>query len=176
MLKQKMQNMKKCIEDLDCFCNNKSSNSLPDQKYGTINALRQKLLCEQFYIDILVMYLEDLISPTELEKWQSRQQIWDLEERQEAEEEAAFQQQQISASTIKLQGVAGLLSKLSVKPTSAGSNNNNNAPASSDQKANNKESSKKPALQLQVAPQQSRGPAGGGAASTAVTQRKRKRK
>lgn len=30
MLKQKMQNTKKCIEELDCFCNNKSSNSLPD--------------------------------------------------------------------------------------------------------------------------------------------------
>jgi len=37
ILRKKMQIAKKCIEELDEFCNNKASNSLPDQKYGTVN-------------------------------------------------------------------------------------------------------------------------------------------
>lgn len=42
----KIQTTKQCIEDINDFCNNKLYNSTPEQKFGTINPFRQKLLKE----------------------------------------------------------------------------------------------------------------------------------
>jgi len=51
-----------CVKDLDLFCNNKLFNASPDQKYAEANSFRQKLLKEQYFIDILVMILRELVT------------------------------------------------------------------------------------------------------------------
>ncbi len=67
ILKQKIRTADNCIKNLNLFCNNKLYNSDMDQKYGTINSGRQKLLREQYYIDILIKILQDALPRRELE-------------------------------------------------------------------------------------------------------------
>lgn len=50
------------LKDLELFLNNMHNNSSPDNKYGTINPFRQKLLREQYYIDILFKILEEALT------------------------------------------------------------------------------------------------------------------
>lgn len=68
----KIEGIIKCVSHLDDFVNNRLYNSSIDQKYGTINHKRQKLMREQYYIDILVKILEDAMPRHDLELWMRR--------------------------------------------------------------------------------------------------------
>lgn len=63
----KMEQIERCIRNLDAFCNNKLFNTSSDHKFGEINQFRQKLLKEQFFIDIVIMILKEILTKTDFE-------------------------------------------------------------------------------------------------------------
>lgn len=64
-----------CILDLTRFCENKVYNISQQQKFGTPNIFRQKLLREQYFIDLLVKILETALPKLELEVWIKSQDL-----------------------------------------------------------------------------------------------------
>ena len=68
--KTKLDTVYKCLRSLDDFCNNKIINTQPDQKYGQVNSQRQKILKEQYYLELLTeMLKKGLGSSREFEQW-----------------------------------------------------------------------------------------------------------
>ncbi|EAR98945.2 MIR domain protein (macronuclear) [Tetrahymena thermophila SB210] len=66
-MKKKLNKLIVQIKHLNEFCNNRMHNSSFDQKYGSINHYRQKLLREQYYIDILTQLLNIIFEQHEIE-------------------------------------------------------------------------------------------------------------
>ncbi|CAD8068825.1 unnamed protein product [Paramecium sonneborni] len=96
----KIQTTKQCIEDINNFCNNRLINSTPEQKYGTINPFRQKLLKEQYYIDLLVKILVQQLKPEDLIIWSRRFMIIQMQDIQQQQEKMSNTEQ-----TSKKQGL-----------------------------------------------------------------------
>lgn len=71
----RMLAVRNCVRELNEFVLNKQYNTHIDQPYGHINPFRQKLLKEQFYIDVLVKILGRVITKGELELWQRRHSL-----------------------------------------------------------------------------------------------------
>ncbi len=57
------------MQNLDLFCNNKLVNNAPDQKYGQVNEFRQKVLREQYYLELLTKTLRESLTRTELDDY-----------------------------------------------------------------------------------------------------------
>ncbi|CAD8168125.1 unnamed protein product [Paramecium pentaurelia] len=76
------QQLKSCIAELENFVNNKSYTTSAEQQFGSINQYRQKLMREQFYIDILIKILERIITKGELEFYQKFEIDQDQSEKQ----------------------------------------------------------------------------------------------
>ncbi|CAD8103545.1 unnamed protein product [Paramecium sonneborni] len=89
----KIQTTKQCIEDINDFCNNRLYNSTPEQKYGTINQFRQKLLKEQYYIDLLVKILVQQLKPEDLVMWSRRMMIIQMQDSQQQQEKMSNTEQ-----------------------------------------------------------------------------------
>ncbi|CAD8132784.1 unnamed protein product [Paramecium pentaurelia] len=89
----KIQTTKQCIEDINDFCNNRLYNSTPEQKYGTINQFRQKLLKEQYYIDLLVKILVQQLKPEDLVLWSRRFMIIQMQDTQQQQEKMSNTEQ-----------------------------------------------------------------------------------
>ncbi|CAD8059333.1 unnamed protein product [Paramecium primaurelia] len=89
----KIQTTKQCIEDINDFCNNRLYNSTPEQKYGTINPFRQKLLKEQYYIDLLVKILVQQLKPEDLIIWSRRFMIIQMQDIQQQQEKMSNTEQ-----------------------------------------------------------------------------------
>ncbi|KAL4438749.1 hypothetical protein ABPG74_013422 [Tetrahymena malaccensis] len=70
-LQRSLQFLKSCLEDLDKFCKNQIITTSLDHEtsnYGKLNYNRQKVLYEQYYIDIVIQLLKELLSKNELDK------------------------------------------------------------------------------------------------------------
>jgi len=65
---RKLKNVQVCLTNLDLFCNNKLLNTSHDQKYGEVNSFRQKVLREQYFLEILTEILKNSFTIFELEK------------------------------------------------------------------------------------------------------------
>ena len=63
-----MKEAQECIVQLEQFCTNRLLNTSPDQKYGEINTFRQKVLREQYFIEVLTDILRKVYTPQELDK------------------------------------------------------------------------------------------------------------
>ncbi|KAL4438400.1 hypothetical protein ABPG74_009439 [Tetrahymena malaccensis] len=72
---RKIKKAIQCIVDLTRFCENKVYNISPQQKFGTANQFRQKLLREQYFIDLLIKILENALQKFELDIWIKSQDI-----------------------------------------------------------------------------------------------------
>ncbi|EWS73528.1 inositol-triphosphate type 1 protein (macronuclear) [Tetrahymena thermophila SB210] len=69
-LQRNLSLLKSCLEDLDKFCKNQiitTSLDYESSNYGKLNYSRQKVLYEQYYIDIVIQLLKELLSKSELE-------------------------------------------------------------------------------------------------------------
>lgn len=65
----KMIAVRNCVKELDDFVSNKNYNTSIEQIFGQINPAKQKLLREQYYIDIVIKILERIVIKGELELW-----------------------------------------------------------------------------------------------------------
>ncbi|EGR27735.1 MIR domain protein [Ichthyophthirius multifiliis] len=94
LLQKKIISAAKCIYKLTQFCNNKAYNNSPNQKYGSSNKSRQKLLKEQYYIDILIKILELALQKSELDEWQKFKQIYFNKQQQQQQHQQNQQNSQ----------------------------------------------------------------------------------
>lgn len=74
-LKKKIDRLIFSMKHLNEFCNNRMHNSSFDQKFGSINHFRQKLMREQYYIDILTQLLSTIFQDHEFEHLNSLDEI-----------------------------------------------------------------------------------------------------
>lgn len=65
-----MKTVKVCIRDLGLFVTNKLFNTSPDQKYGETNRFRQKLLQEQYFLDLFVLILKEALPKAHLDLYE----------------------------------------------------------------------------------------------------------
>ncbi|KRX08878.1 MIR motif [Pseudocohnilembus persalinus] len=68
-LQEKVSSATLILKDLDLFLNNMRNNTSLNVNYGIINHFRQKLLQEQYYIDILFRVLEESLNIDEIISW-----------------------------------------------------------------------------------------------------------
>ncbi|KRW98864.1 MIR motif [Pseudocohnilembus persalinus] len=81
-LTKKINKTQKCIQMLTDFVINKLGNSQPEQVFGSVNSKRQKLIQEQYFIEVLVKILEDALSKSELERWEELNEVAKIKQNQ----------------------------------------------------------------------------------------------
>lgn len=69
-IKKALSSAMECIQNLTDFVQNKIVISSNDQKYGYINNVRQRLLREQYYFDILTKILHFILTKDDLEQYE----------------------------------------------------------------------------------------------------------
>jgi len=65
----KYKEVQECLVQLELFCTNRLLNTSTDQKYGEINPFRQKVLREQYFLEVLRDILKNSFSALEFEKY-----------------------------------------------------------------------------------------------------------
>jgi len=66
----KYTEVQECLVQLELFCTNRLLNTSIDQKYGEINPLRQKVLREQYFLEVLRDILKNSFTGFEYDKVQ----------------------------------------------------------------------------------------------------------